>query len=67
MPIITTIVDCSSIVEELLAIFGDLFDNESNRRHLAESLTGWMMVENKIASGIDRERVATTDHMTLSR
>jgi hypothetical protein len=57
----------STIVQEVFDIFGALFDNKSIRRHFAESLTGWMLAENTTASGINRERVATTAHVSLSR
>ena len=38
-----TIVDFPTIVQEALAVFGDVFDTEAARRHFAEYLTGLMV------------------------
>jgi hypothetical protein len=62
-----TIVDFPAIVQEALAIFGDLFDNEPAQRHFAEYLTGLIVAENKTVSGINREFVVTTDQSCLNR
>ena len=40
-----TIVDFPTIVQEALAVFGDVFDTEPARRHFAEYLTGLMVAE----------------------
>ena len=42
-----TAVDFPTIVNQALALFGDLFDNEPARRHFAEYLTGLMIAERK--------------------
>ena len=62
-----TIVDFPTIVQEALAVFGDVFDTEAARRHFAEYLTGLMIAEKKTVSGINREFVVTTDQSCLNR
>jgi DDE superfamily endonuclease len=62
-----TIVDFPTIVQEALTIFGDVFDPEAARRHLAEYLTGLMVAERKTVSGINRAFVVTTDQSCLNR
>lgn len=62
-----TIVDFPTIVKEALEVFGDLFENEPERRHFAEYLTGLMVAESKTVSGINREFVVTTDQSCLNR
>ena len=49
-----TAVDFPTIVNQALALFGDLFDNEPARRHFAEYLTGLMIAERKNISVINR-------------
>jgi hypothetical protein len=49
------IVDFPIVVQEALALFGDLFDTEPARRHFGEYLTGLIVAENKTISGINRE------------
>lgn len=61
------IVDFPTIVQEALAVFGDVFDTEAARRHFAEYLTGLMVAERKTVSGINREFVVTTDQSCLNR
>jgi hypothetical protein len=61
------IVDFPTIVQDALAIFGDLFDTEPARRHFAEYLTGLIVAENKTISGINREFALTTDQSCLNR
>jgi hypothetical protein len=61
------IVDFPTVVQEALAIFGELFDTEPARRHLAEYLTGLIVAENKTVSGINREFALTTDQSCLNR
>jgi hypothetical protein len=61
------IVDFPTIVHEALAVFGDVFDTEAARRHLAAYLTGLMIAEKKTVSGINREFVVTTDRSCLNR
>src|SRR5262249_28534897 len=62
-----TIVDFPTIVQEALAVFGDVFDTEAARRHFAEYLTGLMVAERKTVSGINREFVVTTDQSCVNR
>jgi hypothetical protein len=61
------IVDFPTVVQEALAIFGELFDTEPARRHFAEYLTGLIVAENKTVSGINREFALTTDQSCLNR
>ena len=61
------IVDFPTIVQEALALFGDLFDTEPARRHFAEYLTGLIVAENKTISGINRAFALTTDQSCLNR
>lgn len=62
-----TIVDFPTVVQEALAVFGEVFDTEAARRHFAEYLTGLIVAENKTVSGINREFVLTTDQSCLNR
>jgi hypothetical protein len=62
-----TIVQYPSIVEEALKEFGDIFQNEPERRHLADYLTGLLVAEKKTVSGISRELVFGTDQSCLNR
>jgi hypothetical protein len=61
------IVDFPTIVQEALAVFGDVFDTEAARRHFAEYLTGLIVAENTTVSGINREFAVTTDQSCLNR
>ena len=61
------IVDFPTIVQEALAVFGNVFDTDAARRHFAEYLTGLMIAEKKTVSGINREFVVTTDQSCLNR
>lgn len=62
-----TIVDFPTIVQEALAVCGDVFDTEAARRHFAGYLTGLMVAERKTGSGINRAFVVTTDQACLNR
>jgi uncharacterized protein YndB with AHSA1/START domain len=62
-----TIVDFPTIVQEALAVFGNVFETEAARRHFAEYLTGLMVAERKTVSGINREFALTTDQSCLNR
>ena len=62
-----TIVDCPTVVQEALAVFGEVCDTEAARRHFAESLTGLIVAENKTVSGINRAFVLPTDPSCLHR
>jgi hypothetical protein len=62
-----TIVDFPTIVQEALAVFGNVCETEAARRHFAEYLPGLMVAERKISSGINREFALTTDQSSLNR
>ena len=59
--------DFSTIVNQALELFGDVFDNEPARRHFAEYLTGLMVAERKNISAINRQFAVTTDQSCLNR
>jgi hypothetical protein len=61
------IVEFPTVVQELLADYGDLFANEPERRHFAEYLTGLFIAEHKTISSINREFAVTTDQSCLNR
>jgi hypothetical protein len=61
------IVEFPTVVEEALAEFGDLFQNECQRRHLGEYLTGLIIAERKTVLGIHDEFAHTTDQSCLNR
>ena len=52
-----TTVDFPTIVNQALALFGDVFDNEPARRHFAQYLTGLMVGSAKNCGAI-RQRAA---------
>ena len=56
-----------SVVQDLLASYGDLFANPPERCHFAEYLTGLFIAERKTVSGINREFAVTTDQSCLNR
>jgi hypothetical protein len=56
-----------SVVQDILASYGDLFANAPERRHFAEYLTGLFIAERKTVSGINREFAITTDQSCLNR
>ena len=62
-----TLVDFPTIVQEALALFGDLFDTEPARRHFAAYLPGLIVAENKTIRGINRALALTTDQSCLNR
>jgi SRSO17 transposase len=62
-----TIVDFPTIAKDAVDVFGDLFANDPERRHVAEYLTGLMLAEKKTVSGINSEFVVTTDQSCLHR
>jgi hypothetical protein len=62
-----TIVSFPTVVQDALAIFGDLFANEPERRHCAAYLTGLMIAAKKTISGINREFGVTADQSCLNR
>jgi hypothetical protein len=61
------IIEFPQVVQDALAQFGDLFDNEPQRRHFAEYLTGLMIAERKTVLGIHDEFAQTTDQSCLNR
>ena len=56
-----------SVVQDILASYGDLFANAPERRHFAVYLTGLLIAERKTVSGINREFAVTTDQSCLNR
>ena len=54
------IIDFPHVVQEALEDFGDLFDNEPQRRHFAEYLTGLFVAARKTVTGINAEFARTT-------
>jgi len=61
------IVDFPTVVAEALGEFADLFDNEPQRRHLAEYLTGLLVADRKNVAAINRQFAQTTDQSCLNR
>lgn len=61
------IVEFPKLVQEALDQYGDLFDNERQRRHFAEYLTGLIVAERKTVLGINGEFAQTTDQSCLNR
>jgi hypothetical protein len=61
------IIEFPQVVQDALAQFGDLFENEPQRRHFAEYLTGLIVAERKTVLGIHDEFAQTTDQSCLNR
>jgi hypothetical protein len=61
------IVGFPAIVEEAIKEFGLVFNNEPERRHFAEYLTGLLIAERKTLSGINSEFAVRTDQSCLNR
>ena len=61
------IVEFPTVVKEALAQFEHLFQNEPERVHFAEYLTGLFVAERKNVSAINREFAVTTDQSCLNR
>src|SRR6478752_1725563 len=61
------IIEFPQVVQQALGDFGDLFDNEPQRRHFAEYLTGLYVAARKTVSGINAEFAQTTDQSCLNR
>jgi SRSO17 transposase len=61
------IVEFPKLVQDALEHYGDLFDNECQRRHFAEYLTGLIVAERKTVLGIHDEFAQTTDQSCLNR
>jgi len=64
---VPAIVDCPTIVQDALTVFGDVFETAPARHHFAEYLTGLIVAENKTVSGINRELALTTDQSCFNR
>ena len=64
MPIITPPKIVQDALDEFLA---PLFDNTSQRKHLANYLTGLMIVENKTITGMTNEMPNASDQSCLNR
>ena len=64
MPVI---VQYPTVVQQALDRFGDNFQNEPERRHFAEYLTGLLIARKKNVSAINREFAFTTDQSCLNR
>ena len=62
-----TIVEYPEVVKKALKSFETMFENEPERKHLAEYLTGLMIAEHKTVSGINREFVERGDQSCLNR
>jgi hypothetical protein len=65
--VLPTMVDFPTVVQEALAVFGEVFDPEAARRHCAEYLTGLRGAANKPVSGRNRACALTTDPAGLHR
>jgi hypothetical protein len=65
--VMPAIVEYPSVVKEALEVFGALFPNEPERKHLAEYLTGLLIAHKKNVSSINREFAVTTDQSCLNR
>ena len=61
------IVEYPTLIQDALEHYGDLFDNECQRRHFAEYLTGLIVAERKTVLGIHDEFARTTDQSCLNR
>src|SRR3954454_8842851 len=61
------IVAFPTLIQDALEHYGDLFDNECQRRHFAEYLTGLFVAERKTVLGINGEFAQTTDQSCLNR
>src|SRR3954466_351484 len=61
------IIEFPQVVWEALAQCRPLFENEPQRRHFAEYLTGMKIAERKTVLGIHDEFAQTTDQSCLNR
>ena len=61
------IIEYPTIVQQAVIEFAHLFQNEPERRHFAEFLTGLLVAERKTVSGINSEFAQTTDQSCLNR
>ena len=61
------IVEFPKLVQDAVTQYGHLFDNECQRRHFAEYLTGLIVAERKTVLGIHGEFADITDQSCLNR
>jgi hypothetical protein len=61
------IVEYPKLIQDALEHYADLFDNECQRRHFAEYLTGLFVAERKTVLGIHHEFARTTGQSCLNR
>lgn len=61
------IVRYPTVVRQAVDVFGDQFQNNPERRHFAEYLTGLFIARKKNVSAINREFARTTDQSCLNR
>src|SRR4051812_18833732 len=61
------IVEFPAVVRDAVARYGDLFANDCQRRHFAESLTGLFVAHRKTVLGIHEAFAHTTDQSCLNR
>ena len=61
------IVEFPQVVLDALEQFADLFDNECQRRHFAEYLTGLLIAQRKTVRSIQKEFANSTDQSCLNK
>jgi len=61
------IVQWPTLVQDALTRYGEFFQNEPERRHFAEHLTGLLVAQRKPVSGINAEVAVTTDQSCRNR
>ena len=61
------VIQYPTVVQQALDRFGDHFQNEPERRHFAEYLTGLLIARKKNVSAMNREFAFTTDQSCLNR
>ena len=61
------IIQYPTVVRQAVELFGDHFQNEPERRHFAEYLTGLFVARKKNVSAINREFAMTTDQSCFNR
>lgn len=61
------IVRFPEVVEQALVVLGPLFQNQRQRQHLGEYLTGLYVAQRKSVNGINSEFADTTDQSCLNR
>jgi hypothetical protein len=61
------IVQWPTLVQQAVEQFGDVFENDCQRRHFAEYVCGLIIAQRKSVAGINREFAETTDQSCLNR